>query len=166
MSTSVLALSAVLWFLVWVMLRRPPAPVVEHAVPDFFDVGDGNDWRRLPFEITKAVEDPAGPGVIVEQLTPGLGLAIDPATDEAVILEQGSGELVRFPMFRLRDIDPVMLVEALDDPVATEAAARGDLLVESKPNDTWVKAWVRGDEGRHWGVHRSLAVPGWPWAEE
>jgi len=123
------------------------------------------DWSRLPYEITRAVEDPDGPGVLIEQLTPGLGLSIDHDAAEAVVIEEGTGELVRIPLYRLRDLDPTLLLEALDDPRATEAAERGDLLADSNPKDTWVRVWVRGDEGRHWGVHRCCVVPGWPYEE-
>lgn len=144
------------------------ASQVQHAIPgpEFLDVGDGNDWRRLPYEITKAVEDPAGPGVLVEQLNVGLGLAIDQDTDEAVIIERGTGELTRIPMYRLRDVDPVLLVQALEDTRVSEAADRGDLMVDAPPNDEFVRVWIRGDEGRHFGVHRCCCVPGWPYEEQ
>lgn len=126
------------------------------------------DLERFRFEARLAIE--ARGDMIVEQLPPGLSVALDVDAGEVIVLSEGV-DVGRIPLYRLFDVDKAMLTTVVaeiladidDAAVAQDIGARIDaglLTYHAPPGSDWVTLVV--DAQPFAKIHRCRVCPGWP----
>lgn len=131
---------------------------------------DGLDIKRVPHEITRALDDNC---IIPEQLPPGL--AMRPLDDGMLSIRDRNGkEVCQVPLYRLRASDSELLRKMAVATLSTlpvgmadqcvTAINQGRFEVVEPPDDDYVYCHIfLGEEPfKFFAAHRSCVVAGWP----